>query len=59
MAVWPCGRVVWWYGGVAEWLTRRVSSFVRSSSVGSNPVPGTTTHKPTVNAAVHPSEVGK
>ena len=37
------------YGGVAEWLRRSVS----------NPVVGTTNHKPTVNSAVHPSEVGK
>ena len=27
--------------------------------MGSNPVVGTTNHKPTVNSAVHPSEVGK
>ena len=27
--------------------------------MGSNPVVGTNNHKPTVNSAVHPSEVGK
>ena len=44
---------------VAEWLRRGVSNHVRSTRVGSNPVVGTTNHKPTVNSAVHPSEVDK
>ena len=44
MAVWPSGAVF------------RV---VRSPCVGSNPVVGITNHKPAVNSAVHPSEVGK
>ena len=35
-------------GGMAEWLRRRVSNHARS-----------TNHRPTVNSAVHPSEVGK
>ena len=47
------------YGGVAEWLRRSVSNHARSTRVGSNPVVGTTNHKPTVNSAVHPFEVGK
>ena len=46
-------------GGVAEWLRRSVSNHVRSTRMGSNPVVGTTNHKPTVNSVVHPSEVGK
>ena len=46
------------HGGVAEWLRRSVSNHARSTRVGSNPVVGTTTHKPKVNSAVHPSEVG-
>ena len=36
-----------------------VSNLVRSTRVGSNPVVGTTDHKPTANSAVHPSDVGK
>ena len=44
---------------VAEWLRRNVSKLVRSTRVGSNPVVGNNNHKPTVNSAVHPSEVGK
>ena len=44
---------------VAKWLRRSVSNHARSTRVGSNPVIGTTNHKPTVNSAVHPSEVGK
>ena len=47
------------YGGVAEWLMRSVSNHARSTRVGSNPVVGTTNHKPTVNSTVHPSKVGK
>ena len=47
------------YGGVAEWLRCSVSNHVRSIRVGLNPVFGTTNHKPTVNSAVHPPEVGK
>ena len=47
------------FGGVAEWLTRSVSNHTRSTRVGSNPVVGATGHKPTVNSAVHPSEVVK
>ena len=46
-------------GGVAVWLRRSVSNHARFSCVSSNPVIGTTNHKPTVNSAVHPSEVGK
>ena len=46
-------------GGVAEWLRCDVSDLVRSPCVCSIPVVGITNHKPTVNAAVHPSEVGK
>ena len=46
-------------GGVADWLRCRVSNHARSTRVGSNPVVGTTNHNPTVNSAVHPSEVGK
>ena len=40
---------------------RREPTKIRHScaSVGSNPVFGITKHKPTVNSAVHPSEVGK
>ena len=45
--------------GVAEWLRHSVSNIVRSTRVGSNPVVGTTNHKPTVNSVVHPSAVGK
>ena len=44
---------------VAEWLRRSVSDHTRSTRVGSNPVVRTTNRKPTVNSAVHPSEVGK
>ena len=44
---------------MAEWLRRSVSNHARSTRVGSNPVVGTINHKPTVNSAVHPSEVGK
>ena len=44
---------------VAEWLMRSALNLVRSTRVGSNPVVGTTNHKPTVNSAVYPSEVGK
>ena len=44
---------------MAEWLWRSVSNHARSIRVGSNPVVGTANHKPTVNSAVHPSEVGK
>ena len=47
------------HGGVAEWLRCSVSKHARSTRVGSNPFFGTTNHKPTVNSAVHPSEVGK
>ena len=47
------------YGGMAEWLRPSLSNHVRSPCVGSNPVVGTTNHKPTVNSAVHPSDVGK
>ena len=36
-------------GGVAEWLRHRVSNHTSSTRLGSNPVVGTTTHKPTVN----------
>ena len=32
---------------------------LKSTLVGSNPVVGTTNHKPTINSAIHPSEVGK
>ena len=46
-------------GDVAECLRRSVSNLVRSTRVGSNPVVGTTNHKPTVNSAVYPSEVCK
>ena len=46
-------------GGVAEWLRRSASNHARSTRVGSNPVVGTIYHKPTVNSAVHSSEVGK
>ena len=45
-------------GGVAK-LRRSVSNHARSTGVGSNPVLGTTSRKPTVNSAAHPSEVGK
>ena len=48
-----------YYGGVTEWLRRSVSNHTKSTRVGSNPVVGTTNYKPTVNSAVHPSEVGK
>ena len=44
-------------GGVAEWLRLSASNHARSTRVGSNPVVGTTNHKPTVNSAVHPSEM--
>ena len=46
-------------GGVAEWLRRRVSNHARSTRVGSNPVVGTTNHKPTVNSAVYPWSVNE
>ena len=45
--------------GVAEWLRHSVSNHARSTRVGSNPVVGSTSHKPTVNSTAHPSEVGK
>ena len=45
--------------GRVVWLRRSVSNLVRSTCVGSNPVVGTTNHKPTANSAAHPSEVGK
>ena len=41
------------------WLRRSISPLVRSTRVGSDLVVETTNHKPTVNSAVHPSEVGK
>ena len=44
---------------VAEWSRRSVANHARSTRVGSNPFFGTTNHKPTVNSAVHPSEVCK
>ena len=44
---------------MAEWLRRSVSNLVKSTPLGSSPVVGTTNRKPTVNSAVHPSEVGK
>ena len=44
---------------VAEWLRRSVLNHARSTRVGSNPIVGATNYKPTVNSAVHPSEVGK
>ena len=37
-------------GGVAEWLRRSVSNHAGSTRVGSNPVVGTTSHKPTANS---------
>ena len=46
-------------GGVAKWLRRSVSNLVGSTRMGSNPVADTTSHKPTANAAVHPSDLGK
>ena len=46
-------------GGVAEWLRDSAPNLVRSIRVGSNPVVGTTNHKPTANSTVHPSEVSK
>ena len=39
--------------------SHRNHNLVRSTRAGSNPVIGTTNHKPTANSAVHPSEVGK
>ena len=48
-----------YYGSVAEWLGRSVSNLMRSPCVCSNPIVGITDHKPTVNTAFHPSEVGK
>ena len=54
-----CCACVWSiYGGVAEWLWRSISNHARSTRVGSNPVVSSSNHKPTVNPAVHPSEVG-
>ena len=47
------------HGGMAKWLRHSVSNHATFIHVGSNPVVGTTNHKPTVNSAVHPSEVGK
>ena len=44
---------------MAKWLRRNVSNNAQSTRVGSNPLIGTTNHKPTVNSAGHPSEVGK
>ena len=46
-------------GGVVGLLRRSVLNLVRSTRVGSNLVVGTIYHNPTVNSAVHPSEVGK
>ena len=46
-------------GVVAEWLRRSVANHARSTRVGSNPVVGATSQKPTFNSAVHASEVGK
>ena len=43
---------------MAEWLRRSVSRLLGSTRVGSNPVVGTTNHKPTADSAVHPFEVG-
>ena len=40
-----------WYGRA---FRRSVSKLVRSNRLGSNPVVGTTNHKPTANSAVHP-----
>ena len=47
------------YGGVAKWLGRSVSNHASPTHVCLNSIVGTTNHKPTVNSAVHPSEVGK
>ena len=47
------------FGGVAEWLRVVFPNHARSTRPGSNPILGTTSHKPTVNSAVHLSEVGK
>ena len=44
---------------LVKWLRRRVSNHTKSTSVGSNPVVGTTNHKPTVNSAVNRSQIGK
>ena len=44
---------------VAKWLRRSVSKFAGCTRVGSNPVAGTTNHKPAATSAVHPSKVDK
>ena len=46
------------FGDMAERLRRSVKNLVMSTRVGSNPVVGTTNHKPAVNSSIHPSEVG-
>ena len=50
--------VEWPSGGMAEWLRRSVSNLVKSTRMGSNPIVGTTNHKPISSSAVHPSDVG-
>ena len=39
------------------YLRRSVANLVGSTRMGSNPIVGTTNHKPTANSAVHPLEV--
>ena len=48
-----------WCGGVAEWLRRSVANLVNLLSLVRAPPSEPFPHKPTVNSAVHPSEVGK
>ena len=43
------------HGGMAEWLRRSALNLVRSTSVGSNPVDGATTHKQTTHSTFHPT----
>ena len=46
-------------GGVAEWLRRSASNLVGSTHVGTNPMVGTTKHKPTANSTVHQRSVNE
>ena len=48
-------------GGAAEWLRRSVSNHAKSIRVDLDPSskPLTNSHKPAVNSAIHPSDVGK
>ena len=44
---------------LADWLRHSDSNLVEFTRVGSNPVAGTTNHKPTADSELHPSEVSK